>query len=51
LLPSAGVPIGLAAAAAFKVPVWLGFVCAEIPALAIEAWWRRRNRAPRDAQQ
>jgi hypothetical protein len=41
LLPSAGVVIGLAAASMFGVPVWLGFLCAEIPALALEAWWRR----------
>jgi divalent metal cation (Fe/Co/Zn/Cd) transporter len=40
LLPSAGVAIGLAAASAFGVPVWLGFICAETPALALEAWWR-----------
>jgi hypothetical protein len=41
LLPSAGVVIGLVAASAFGVPVWLAFVCAETPALAMEAWWRR----------
>jgi hypothetical protein len=41
LLPSAGVVLGLAAASTFGVPVWLGFICAEIPALALEAWWRR----------
>jgi hypothetical protein len=43
LLPSAGVVIGLAVASAFGVPVWLGFICAEAPALAMEAWWRRKR--------
>jgi hypothetical protein len=42
LLPSAGAAIGLAAASQLGVPVWLGFVCGEIPALALEAWWRLR---------
>jgi hypothetical protein len=42
LLPSAGVPIGLAGASVFRVPVWLSFICAELPALALEAWWRRK---------
>jgi hypothetical protein len=41
LLPSAGVVIGLGAASALRVPLWLGFICAEAPALAVEAWWRR----------
>src|ERR1700722_3858732 len=36
LLPSAGVPIGLGAASVFSVPVWLGFICAELPALGLE---------------
>lgn len=44
LLPSAGVVIGLAAASEFGVPVWLGFICAETPALALEAWWRHTHR-------
>jgi hypothetical protein len=35
--------IGLGAAIYFGVPVWLGFVCGEIPALALEAWWRHRS--------
>lgn len=43
LLPSAGVVIGLAAASTFGVPVWLGFICAETPALALEAWWRHAH--------
>lgn len=43
LLPSAGVVIGLGAASAFGVPVWLGFICAETPALALEAWWRHAH--------
>ena len=41
LLPSVGVVIGLGAASALRVPLWLGFICAEAPALAVEAWWRR----------
>lgn len=47
LLPSTGAVIGLAAAIHFRVPVWLGFLCGEIPALAIEAWWRHRSPRPR----
>ena len=43
LLPSAGVVIGLAVASVFGVPVWLGFICAEAPALAVEAWGRRAH--------
>jgi hypothetical protein len=43
LLPSAGAVIGLAAANQLGVPVWMGFVCGEIPALALEAWWRLRG--------
>ena len=35
--------IGLAAAFYFGVRVWLGFICGEIPALALEAWWRHRS--------
>ena len=41
LLPSAGAGIGLAAANRLGVPVWMGFVGGELPALALEAWWRR----------
>jgi hypothetical protein len=41
LLALAGVPIGLVAASVFRVPLWLSFVCAELPALGLEAWWRR----------
>jgi hypothetical protein len=41
----AGVPIALAAASVFGVPLWLGFICAELPALGLEAWWRREIRA------
>jgi hypothetical protein len=48
LLPSAGVLIGLAAASLLSVPVWLGFICAEMPALALEAWWRRARPSSRD---
>lgn len=51
LLPSAGALIGLAAASYFGVPVWLGFVCGEIPALALEAWWRRRSPPSENAPQ
>src|ERR1700722_7137877 len=40
LLALAGVPIGLAAASVLGVPLWLGFVCAELPALGLEAWGR-----------
>jgi hypothetical protein len=40
LLALAGVPIGLVAASLLGVPVWLGFICAELPALGLEAWWR-----------
>jgi hypothetical protein len=47
LLPSAGAVIGLAVASYLGTPVWVGFVCGEIPALALEAWWRRR-RPPSD---
>jgi hypothetical protein len=43
LLPTAGAVIGLAAADQLGVPVWMGFLCAEIPALALEAWWRHRK--------
>jgi hypothetical protein len=43
LLSLAGVPIALAAASVFGVPVWLGFICAELPALGLEAWWRKRS--------
>ena len=43
LLPAAGAVIGLAAASYLGVPVWLGFVCGEIPALALEARWRHRT--------
>jgi hypothetical protein len=43
LMSSAGAVIGLAAASELGVPVWTGLVCGEIPALALEAWWRRRN--------
>jgi hypothetical protein len=43
LLPSAGAVIGFAAANQFGVPVWMGFMCGEIPALALEAWWRLRG--------
>lgn len=49
LLPSAGAVIGLAAAIYFGVPVWLGFVCGEIPALTLEAWWRHRSPPSDDA--
>ena len=49
LLPSAGVVAGLAGASAFGVPAWLGFICAEAPALALEAWWRRKRTLPSDA--
>lgn len=48
LLPSAGAVIGLAAANQLGVPVWMGFVCGEIPALALEAWWRLRDPASDD---
>ena len=48
LLPSAGVVIGLAAASALHVPVWLALVCAEAPALAVEAWWRRAQALSED---
>jgi hypothetical protein len=44
LLALAGVPIGLVAASVLGVPVWLGFICAEAPALGLEAWWRRKIR-------
>ncbi|MGZ6617699.1 MAG: hypothetical protein ACXVFQ_25150 [Solirubrobacteraceae bacterium] len=43
LLPSAGAVIGFAAASYFGIPVWLGFLCGELPALGLEAWWRRRG--------
>ena len=36
LLPSAGVVIGLAAASALRVPLWLALICAEAPALTVE---------------
>lgn len=48
LLPSSGAVIGLVAASYFGVPVWLGLICGEIPALALEAWWRHQ-RPPSDA--
>jgi hypothetical protein len=41
VLASAGVPIGLVVANVFGVPLWLGFICGEVPALGFEAWWRR----------
>jgi hypothetical protein len=41
LLGLAGVPVGFAASSVFGVPLWLGFICAELPALGLEAWWRR----------
>jgi hypothetical protein len=44
LLPSAGVPVGLVAASVLGIPAWLGFICAELPALGFEAWWRREIR-------
>jgi hypothetical protein len=44
LLALAGVPIGLAAASVLGVPLWLGFICAELPALGLEASWRRTSR-------
>lgn len=47
LLSSAGAIIGLVAASELGVPVWLGFVGGEIPALTLEAWWRHR-RPPED---
>jgi hypothetical protein len=47
LLPSAGAIIGLVAASELGVPVWLGFICGELPALTLEAWWRHR-RPPAD---
>jgi hypothetical protein len=40
LLALAGVPAGLVAASVFGVPLWLGFICAELPALGLEALWR-----------
>jgi len=43
LLPTAGAVIGFAAASWFGVPVWLGFLCGELPALTLEAWWRHRG--------
>lgn len=49
LLPSAGAVVGFAAASRFGVPVWMGFLSGEIPALALEAWWRHRARRPDDA--
>jgi hypothetical protein len=48
LLPSAGALIGLAGANQLGVPVWMGFVVGEIPALALEAWWRLRVPASDD---
>jgi hypothetical protein len=50
LLPSSGAVIGLAAASQLGVPVWLGFVCGEIPALALEAWWRHRSPSSEEAR-
>jgi hypothetical protein len=52
LLAAAGVPVGLIAANSFGVPAWMGFVCAELPALGLEAWWRRdvhRRMGPKQA--
>ena len=49
LLPSTGAVLGLAAAIYFGVPVWLGFICGEIPALALEAWWRHQTPSSDDA--
>jgi hypothetical protein len=49
LLASAGAIIGLVAATELGVPVWLGFLAGEIPALALEAWWRYRRPPPDDA--
>ena len=43
LLPTAGAVIGFAAASWFGFPVWLGFLCGELPALTLEAWWRHRG--------
>jgi hypothetical protein len=49
LLASAGAVIGFAAASYLGVPVWMGFVCGEIPALALEAWWQHRTGGSDDA--
>ena len=49
LLPTAGAVIGFAAASALGIPVWLGFLCGEAPALALEAWWRHRGPPVDDA--
>lgn len=43
LVPTAGAAVGYVAAHRLGVPVWSGFGCAELPALALEAWWRYRR--------
>jgi hypothetical protein len=43
LLPVAGAAVGYLAAGWLGVPVWAGFLGAELPALALEAWWRHRR--------
>jgi hypothetical protein len=48
LLPSAGAVIGFAGASQFGVPVWMGFLAGESPALALEAYWRHRSSRPDD---
>ena len=45
LLPSAGAIAGYGAVGRLGVPLWLGLVVGELPALALEAWWRRQRPA------
>ncbi|MFZ0091816.1 MAG: hypothetical protein WAL63_20095 [Solirubrobacteraceae bacterium] len=45
LVPTAGAAVGFVAANRLGVPVWSGFICGELPALALEAWWHHRRPA------
>jgi hypothetical protein len=42
LVPTVGAAVGFVAANRLRIPVWSGFLCGEIPALALEARWRQR---------